>query len=188
MTHTGFVLAGGASSRMGRDKAFLPYRGTTLLEHMAGAVLDAAGNVAILGEPARFTHLGYPVFPDKSPGLGPLGGLLTALSITETDWNLVVACDMPGITAPSLRILLKRSDISTADCVAAASFEGSVEPLCAVYHRRCLPLVARAVKDRQLKMFDLLAELRVDGQILDPAALANANTPAEWAELQNEPK
>lgn len=188
MTHTGFVLAGGASSRMGRDKAFLAYRGTTLLEHIAGAVRDAAGNVAIIGEPARFANLGCQVFPDRSPSLGPLGGLFTALSVTQTDWNLIVACDMPGITADSLRILLKMSEITKADCVAAASSQGSVEPLCAVYHRRCLPLVARAAKDKRLKMFDLLAELRVDGEILDQAALANANTPAEWAELQNEPK
>jgi molybdenum cofactor guanylyltransferase len=188
MTQTGFVLAGGASSRMGRDKAFLPYQGTTLIDHIARAVREAAGNVAIVGEPERFSHLGCRVFPDKSPGLGPLGGLFTALSVTETDWNLVVACDMPGITPEALRILLKRAGISRNECVAGALPGGSVEPLCAVYHRRCLPVVARAIKDKQLKMFDLLAELAVDAQPLAAVALANANTPAEWAELQNEPK
>ena len=179
MTQSGFVLAGGASSRMGRDKASLPYRGTSLIEHIARAVREAAGNVTVIG--------GASGTPDKIPGLGPIGGLFTALSETGSDWNLVMACDMPGISAEVLRILLKRCEISPADCVYA-SMDGQPEPLCAVYHRRCLSAVARAIKFKRLKMLDLLAELAVDMQPLDPAVLANANTPAEWAELQNEPK
>lgn len=186
MTQSGFVLAGGASSRMGRDKASLPYHGTTLLEHIAEAVREAAGNVAIIGHLRGVFASKTPVFRDKTPGLGPLGGLFTALSVTETDWNLVVACDMPGITPDQLRILLKKAEISSSDCVAAVSPDGLIEPLCAVYHRRCLPVVARAIRDKQLKMGDLLARLSVCAQPLDPAALANANTPAEWAALENE--
>lgn len=175
MTQSGFVLAGGESSRMGRDKALLPYQGTSLVEHIASAVREAAGNVKIIAN-------------DKIPGCGPLGGLFTALSMTETDWNLVVACDMPGISPGPLRILLNRAEISDRDCVAAKSSDGTLEPLCAVYHRRCLPIVARAIRDKRLKMLDLLAELSVEHQPIDRAVLANANTPAEWAEFENEPK
>lgn len=172
MNASGFVLAGGASVRMGRDKASLPYRGGTLLDHITEAVREAAGNVTVIG--------GDHGIPDRIPGLGPIGGLFTALTETATDWNLLVACDMPGIAAAALRILLKRCEISTADCIAA-SLESEPEPLCAVYHRRCLPEVARAVDAKRLKMLGLLAELAVELQPLEPAALANANTPAEWA-------
>lgn len=175
MTQSGFVLAGGESSRMGRDKALLPYHGTSLVEHIAGIVREAAGNVAI-------------IVNDKMPGFGPMGGLFTALSVSETEWNLVVACDMPGLSPEPLRILLKRAETSPLDCVAAASPSGVLEPLCAVYHRRCLPIVARAIRDKRLKMLDLLSELSVEAQPLDPAALLNANTPAEWAPFENEPK
>jgi molybdenum cofactor guanylyltransferase len=176
MNASGFVLAGGASVRMGRDKASLPYRGATLLDHIAAAVREAAGNVIVIG--------GTNGVPDKVPGLGPIGGLFTALSETGTDWNLIVACDMPGISADALRILLKKSEISAAECVAAA-IDGAPEPLCAVYHRRCLPKVTRALDDKRLKMLGLLAELQVETEPLDPAALANANTPAEWAAIES---
>ncbi len=175
MTASGFVLAGGESSRMGRDKALLPYHGTSLVEHISSAVREASGNVKI-------------IVNDEIPGCGPLGGLFTALSMTETDWNLIVACDMPGISPEPLRTLLKRAEISNCDCVAAQSSDGALQPLCAVYHRRCLPIVARAIRDKRLKMLDFLAELSVDAQPLPPVALVNANTPAEWAAFENEPK
>ncbi len=91
---------------MGRDKALLPYRGVTLVEHMAQAVHAAAGSVALIGDPVRYSSLGYPVYPDKFAGCGPLGGIYTALSVSSTDWNLIVACDMPGVTAEVLQVLL----------------------------------------------------------------------------------
>ena len=184
MLQSGFVLAGGASSRMGRDKALLPYRGTTLVEHVAKAVLEAAGNVAIVGEPERYGVLGYPVYPDKLPGCGPLGGVYTALSVSATDWNLVVACDMPGVTAEALRVLLDRPARSDRNCIAALSSAGEPEPLCAVYHRQCLSVLERAIRDKQFKMRDLVRKLDLETRAVDTAALVNVNTPREWAEVK----
>ena len=114
MQRSGFVLAGGGSSRMGRDKALLPYRGITLLEHLARTVQEAAGAVALVGDPVRYSSLGYPVYRDKFPGCGPLGGIYTALAVSSTDWNLIVACDMPGISVDVLRILLDSAPESGA--------------------------------------------------------------------------
>ncbi|MEO7144809.1 MAG: NTP transferase domain-containing protein, partial [Bryobacteraceae bacterium] len=78
-THAGFVLAGGLSTRMGRDKAWLPHRGTTLAAYVAGEVLRAAGSVTLVGDPAKYARLGHPVVADHVAGRGPLGGILTAL-------------------------------------------------------------------------------------------------------------
>jgi molybdopterin-guanine dinucleotide biosynthesis protein A len=184
MQRSGFVLAGGGSSRMGRDKALLPYRGTTLVQHLARAVQDAAGSVALIGEPGRYSSLGYPVYPDKFSGCGPLGGIYTALSVSPTDWNLIVACDMPGLSPIVLRTLLQTAEESGASCVVATGPGDEPEPLCAVYHRCCLPAMARAIQEKRFKMKELVKELDPRTMPVDGLALANVNTPAEWAEFE----
>jgi molybdopterin-guanine dinucleotide biosynthesis protein A len=183
MQRSGFVLAGGGSSRMGRDKALLPYRGTTLVQHLAQLVQEAAGTVALIGEPARYSSLGYPVHPDKFPGCGPLGGIYTALSVSAADWNLIVACDMPSISAGVLRTLIGSVEPGQ-NCVIANGPNGAHEPLCAVYHRRCLPVLRRAIEEKRFKMRDLVMELGPSARLVDASALANVNTPAEWAEFE----
>jgi molybdenum cofactor guanylyltransferase len=188
MQVSGYVLAGGASSRMGQDKALLPYDGMTLVERLAGIVREAAGSVAVIGDPEKYGALGYPVFADQVPGCGPLGGLHTALTISSADWNLVVACDMPGISVDTLRTLVDGAVASSKNCVVAASMGGEMEPLCAVYHQRCLAAVSRAVKEKRFKMKDLVAELDPLIIPVDPAVVANINTPAEWAEFEEKPQ
>src|SRR5205807_1738795 len=116
MTHAGFVLAGGRSSRMGRDKALLPYKSGTLMEHVAEQVLRAAGNVALIGNPSSYEHLGYPVYADRMPNNGPLGGIYTALSVSKADWNLIVACDLPRISVTQLRQVLEAAN-DAAECI-----------------------------------------------------------------------
>jgi molybdopterin-guanine dinucleotide biosynthesis protein A len=184
MQASGFVLAGGGSTRMGRNKALLPFRGTTLVEHVAEIVRQAAGSVTLIGDPAQLGHLGLPIVPDELPGSGPASGIYTALTITSTDWNLIAGCDMPAITRDILLALLRRAALTKAGCVAAAGTDGDPEPLCAVYHRRCLAAVAGAMRQKRLKMKDLLAEIGAELMPADPASLANVNTPAEWAEFE----
>jgi molybdopterin-guanine dinucleotide biosynthesis protein A len=119
-----------------------------------------------------------------APGRGPLGGIYTALKISTTDWNVVVACDMPGISAPVLTSLLDRAARTRARCVTAVGNGGEPEPLCAVYHRDCLPVLASALRDKRLKMKDLVKELDVEAQVVEPGTLANVNTPTEWKEFE----
>jgi molybdopterin-guanine dinucleotide biosynthesis protein A len=185
MQASGFVLAGGASKRMGRAKALLPYRGTTLVEYVADAVRGAAGSVVLIGDPASLVHLGLPVLRDEISGCGPAGGIYTALRATGTDWNLVVACDMPAVSGGALSELINAAEKSESGCVAAASPDGRPEPLCAVYHRRCLPALDRAIKDKRLKMRDLVREMGVSMVAVAPAVLANVNTPDEWSEFES---
>jgi len=173
---------------MGRDKALLLYRETTLLEHAARAVLAATGNVTVIGDPDRYLRFGFPVVADRVPGCGPLSGIHTALSITGTDWNLVVACDMPGVSEALLGALLDRADRSNRNCVAAAGPTGEPEPLCAVYHRRSLAVLERALAEKRLRMRDLLPELGAEAWAVEGAALANVNTPAEWDDFAEQPR
>jgi molybdopterin-guanine dinucleotide biosynthesis protein A len=181
-SHAGFVLTGGKSTRMGRDKALLPFRGGALAGHVGATVAAAAGSAVFIGDPGKYGHLGYPVLPDRSPGAGPLGGIESALSYTGADWNLVVACDMPGISAAFLRGLLDAAERLNADALVPAGPSGRLEPLSAVYHRRCREALGRAVEAGVRKITDALASLEVARWTVDDAScFENLNTPEEWA-------
>ena len=184
MSVGGFVLAGGGSTRMGRDKALLPVGECTLLERVARAVAEAAGNVTIIAPPDRYSQFGFTVVPDQVEGKGPLGGLHTALSRTDSDWNLIVACDMPGITADFLKTLIHAAESSQADCIAPQTPAG-FEPLCAVYHRRCRDRAAAALDRNSLKMQDFLCDLHVQPvAVSESGALKNVNTPEDLHRAQ----
>ena len=178
---SGFVLVGGASRRMGRDKALLPLGGATMVEQIATRVQAAAGNVTLIGSPHKYGHLGLPVIPDEIANCGPLGGLFTALRNTQTDWNLLVACDMPDVTEAFLRQLIETAEGSDADCVVP-EIDGRVDPLCAVYHRHVLDRADSAINRKLLKMQDFVSTLRtIYWRVTDPQPLQNVNTPAEWS-------
>jgi len=181
------VLAGGGSTRMGRDKALLPYRGTTLLEHVASIVRQAAGTAVIIGNPERYGSLGFPVYGDQILPCGPIGGIYTALSVTRSEWNLVVACDMPMLSLSVLRGLIEHSFRSASNCIAGMGPGGEPQPLCAVYHRRCLPLLEQAIGEKRFKMRELLPELRSEPVMLDPSVFANINTTDDWARFEDRP-
>jgi molybdopterin-guanine dinucleotide biosynthesis protein A len=172
-SRAGFVLAGGASRRMGRDKALLPWNGATLVEHVAAQVREAVGSVTLVGHPERFGALPLPAIPDLRPDSGPLAGIEAALLASDADWNLVVACDMPAITAKILRYLL---DHAHADCLVPVSASGRLHPLCAVYHRRCGPVFAAALDRGVRRMTEALALVRTSRSSAVPEEyLANLN-------------
>lgn len=179
----GFVLTGGRSSRMGRDKALLPIEGALLVERTAERVRAAAGSVTLIGAPGRYAHLGLPVLPDlveDGGSGGPIYGLHTALNMTHADWNLVVACDMPGLTAGFLSDLLATAKQLGCACLAPQTDSG-LHPLCAVYHRRASDAVEFAIQHKRFKMHDLLKSLgAVSWPVTDASLLENVNTPLEW--------
>lgn len=180
-SRAGFVLVGGRSTRMGRDKALLPLDGKTFAQHIAELLEQSAGSAALIGSPALYSGLGFPVIPDLMPGNGPLGGLFTALHQTSADWNLIVACDMPKVTTALFEHLFSQAELSTADCVVPATGQ-NLDPLCAVYHRRCAPAALAAIHRKSLKMHDFVSGLKMRTVSPDqPALLANVNTPQDWS-------
>lgn len=180
----GFVLAGGQSSRMGRDKALLPWKGSTLIQSVAHEVFVATGSATLVGSPEVYGKLGFPVIPDRIQGCGPLGGLHAALSAQAAEWNLVVACDMPAVTHPFLRELLDAAEESGVDAVVPFN-SGGLEPLCAVYHSRLLAAVESAIQCKLFKMHDFVAKIQVRRWIAsDPSLFRNLNTPEQLTQEQ----
>lgn len=182
MRAAGFVLVGGHSSRMGRDKARLLLDSHLLVEDVAAKVAKVAGNVVLVGDPARYSDLSFECIPDLQPGLGPLAGIEAALTAMRADLNLIVACDMPGLACDWLTCLLTTAEQSSGICFAAEDARG-IHPLCAVYRSDCLPIVEEALAARHLKLLDLLCKLDATA-VKMPATLHNVNTPLEWQSWQ----
>jgi molybdopterin-guanine dinucleotide biosynthesis protein A len=184
----GFVLVGGRSSRMGRDKALLLHHGEALAAAIAREVEIAAGHCSLIGDASRYRGLGYPVIGDLYPGEGPLGGILTALRHSTAEWNILVACDMPQITAELFRSLLdlagRRPDL---DVIAPLGPSGRFEPLCSVYHRRCGPVLQSTFDSGVRKIAEAVKHLRLETvEIPELRALDNVNTPEDWARYSPE--
>lgn len=179
MDRAGFVLTGGKSSRMGSDKALLAFRGKPLAAYVAEVVASVCGRVVLIGSIERYGGLGYPVWEDRLPGCGPLGGIVTALEKTEADLNMVVACDMPGITAEFLAGLFESA--AGVDAVIPRAPDGRWNPLCAVYHRRAYPSIEEAFGRGVRKVAAALEGLNVRlVDVTDSAPLHNVNTPEDW--------
>jgi molybdopterin-guanine dinucleotide biosynthesis protein A len=187
METAGFVLAGGRSSRMGRDKSLLELEGEALVERAARRVSAAAGSVALVGDAGRHAKFGWPVVVDLRPGQGPLGGIESALaSPFAGQWNLIVACDMPYLDPALLEKLIAEARFRRPMCITAYTAQG-VEPLCAVYAREFLDVARRALDAGQRKVRDAFAGLYVVHLWTDnEGAVTNVNTPAEWASVTGE--
>lgn len=179
MLTAGFVLVGGQSRRMGRDKALLPWKSGVLVEEIAAKAAAVTSHVYLVGDSRRYAHLNYPCIPDLRPGLGPLSGIEAALASGFGELNLILACDMPEIQDAHLARLVDAARESRANCVITADASGRMHPLCAVYRRECLPHVKRALDQGRLKLMQLVQDFQAE--VLELAdCIRNINTAAEW--------
>jgi molybdopterin-guanine dinucleotide biosynthesis protein A len=147
---TGFVLAGGKSSRMGVDKAGLSLNGRTLLDHVLAAMRPVCDQVFIIGPRAQYEDFG-PGYEDIFPGCGPLSGVHTALTHSRTPMNLVLAVDTPFLTAELLDYLADRAENSSYTVVAPV-VAGQIQPLCAAYSRSFLSIAEAALNAGKYKL------------------------------------
>jgi molybdopterin-guanine dinucleotide biosynthesis protein A len=131
-----FVLAGGASTRMGKDKALLEFGGVPMLVRMTNMLETVVSAVAVVGPAYRYSSLGLRIIEDKWPSAGPLGGIITALESSSTAWNFICACDLPFVTEDWIGWLISRALNSTVQAIVPKS-DQQVEPLAAMYHRDC---------------------------------------------------
>jgi molybdopterin-guanine dinucleotide biosynthesis protein A len=177
---SGFVLAGGKSTRMGQDKALLNWYGVTLLDHMVELLRRVADPVQVVGRDP---------FPDRLPGLGPLSGIATGLETSSTDANLFVAVDLPLLTEDFLKFLRVRILASVHPLLACKI--GSAFPLCLGVWRPMLPEITRCLSAGQLSIRGLIegsnseniSEMDLHREGFDPGIFRNINTPGDYREL-----
>jgi molybdopterin-guanine dinucleotide biosynthesis protein A len=182
-TVAGYVLAGGASRRMGRDKALLPVGGVPLVAHVAGIVAEAAGSCAIVAPEGRYEGLGFPVLCDGWPGEGPLGGIRTALESGGREWSVVAAVDLPRLRAEYLLELVAAARAAGRTAVPVHA-DGGLEPLCGVYRAGDLAALQEFFDAGGRRVKDFLRTIVVEAVAADVVSLANVNTPAQWEAVQ----
>jgi molybdopterin-guanine dinucleotide biosynthesis protein A len=161
---------------MGRDKARLPFRGSDLVSAVAAAVTRAAGSATLIG------HAVLPSLPDRYPGEGPLGGILTALDDCRSDCCLIVACDMPEIDAAFLARLVERARERPEAVILPYGPDGLPQPLCAVYPRSALSAMEASFAAGIRKVTAALGGLAVEPlRVAELSIFQNVNTPEDWA-------
>jgi molybdopterin-guanine dinucleotide biosynthesis protein A len=187
---SGFVLAGGKSTRMGRDKASVTLNGLTLLQHALAALREVCRDVAILGKQELYGTLG-PVYEDIFSGCGPLGGIHAALSSSKTQFNLIIGVDTPFLAPEFLSYMAERATDSQA-VVTTPEIDDYTQPLCTVYsldfrsiaeealrlgNYKIVPLFPKdrtlVIKESELRQFAFAADM-----------FENLNTPEDLARAQ----
>jgi molybdopterin-guanine dinucleotide biosynthesis protein A len=182
------ILAGGASSRMGSDKALLDWGGQPLLAHALETARLAAARVVISGSTARYSAFGAPCIEDDHPGRGPLEGIVSVFRKTHAPRVLFLACDMPFVTSGFMTWLWQRS-LDWPFWTVPQTEDGRLESTCAVYTDTLMPAIeaalargdykiARALADAPTRLLSAAA-LHENG--FDPAMFRNVNSPEDYA-------
>ena len=187
------IQAGGQSSRMGQDKALLPFLGRPLIERVLNRVQSLADEILVTAnQPEGYRFLNVPLIPDVIPGIGALGGLFTALKAANHPFVGVVACDMPFLNPNLLRICHEMLIDSDFDAVIPSS-ENGLEPLHAVYRREtCLNPIEKAIQSgqRRLIAWHEVANIRIltpgETEKYNPDGITfwNINTPEDFRQAE----
>lgn len=172
----GAVLTGGASRRMGADKAFVEVGGTSLVRRVAAAL--AAGGCrpvfAVGGDLVRLRAAGLEAVRDGWPGEGPLGGIVTAVRHAGVP-TVVVATDLVDLDAPTVGALARHAGRVDLDAVVART--DRLEPLCALWWPSAVEALAAHLAAGERAVHAALPGLRLEVEQVRPGALTNANTP-----------
>ena len=182
------IVVGGASRRMGEPKAFLALAGVPLIERALATLRQLSDEILLVGgDAAPYAHLGLPHHGDRLPG-GALAGIHSAIHHSPCRHTLVVACDMPFLSASLLRAMAECARRDDFD-VVAPTVAGYPQGLHAIYSRACLAPIAERLRANRRKVIGFYPAVRVDywdearWQKYDAAgrSFANLNTPAELA-------
>jgi molybdopterin-guanine dinucleotide biosynthesis protein A len=183
----GFVIAGGKSSRMGADKAFLDFGGQTLLDRALAVMGGVCDRVAIVGDPARFAKY-ESVVADIFSGCGPLAGIHAALVHSSAELNLMLAVDMPFVSKELLTFLFAAAAAEDNRAVITVPrTRHGFQPLCAVYRRDCSTIAEQALRAGKYKIDAAFSGVAI--RVIEEAELAaagfteksffNVNTPQD---------
>ncbi|RTZ57234.1 molybdenum cofactor guanylyltransferase [Bacillus sp. SAJ1] len=155
------ILAGGKSSRMGKNKALLPIEGKSIIKRIAEEFTPISEEIIIIANiPEIYNELDLSIFPDvpEFRGEGPLAGIYTGIDVADEDFCLFIACDMPFVSRKIGEYLIRELKNSGVDAVIP-SHQGRVHPLFGAYHKRIQPFIKENLLNGKRKMSHLLNEV-----------------------------
>lgn len=181
-----FILAGGKSTRMGTDKAFVEFEGQPLLARALDLARSVASGLWIVGSKEKFAAFA-PVVEDVFHDCGPLGGIHGALLGSLTELNLMLAVDTPFVSQALLQYLITQARSAPDAVVTVPRSDGRRQPLCAIYRREFAVVAERALHARQNRIDRLFEQVRtrvieqdeLEGAGFSSAMFRNLNTPEE---------
>ncbi len=181
-----FILAGGKSTRMGTDKAFVEYDGRTLLARALDLARSMTPDVRIVGSPEKFAPFA-PVVEDIFRECGPLGGIHAALRTSLTELNVMLAVDTPFVSWAFLQYLISQARSAPGAAAVVPRDESGSQPLCAIYRRQfadAAEAALRAGRNRIDILFATVPTRVIEPQELEAAGFSrsifrNLNTPEE---------
>lgn len=187
---TGIILAGGKSSRMGFDKGLAEINGKTSIEYVYDTLKKITGRIIVVANNDAYDFLGLPVYEDILKGYGPLGGIHTGLTVSDTKKNLIIACDMPFITEKLLQHIIDETGNYE---IALPVAEDEIHPLCACYTKQITVYLQNLMMNKILKMKKIIQffdfkKISLDDKFdfYSPELLMNINTIEELNKVQKE--
>lgn len=162
MKVTGVILAGGKSSRMGEDKSLLKIKGKTLTELAHNAIKDFCDEIIVSSNSQENIIFNTKHINDIYKGIGPMGGIYSALKISSNETNLVVSCDMPFVSKEYISFILEQS---TNFDVCISSFEEKMFPFPGIYKKNIINLLKNEINNKHYKLTKFIG--KVNNIIID---------------------
>ena len=175
------ILAGGKSSRMGRDKAFLDYHGKTFIQQIIDEVEQLKLPIYISGDIEKLDQFEFPVIKDEVPNQGPVVALASSFSKLKAKAVLVVSCDVPDIKAMELKRLLEENDEQIDVTMFATN--GKEMPLVALYNQSSFDAFQAALAKGERRLFNVIKQLKTKVLTYN-GVLRNVNTPNDFETIK----
>jgi len=163
---TGIILAGGKSSRMGKNKALSDFKGKPLIYYAIETLKPLCSTLIIsANQKEKYAAFGLPVISDEIKNIGPMGGILTCLKRSKTQHNLIISCDTPFVSSALFRYLL--NEVENDQVVVPSHETFLIEPLNAYYNTNLIGAMEQSVRNGNYKLMDFFKKVRFKSVEID---------------------
>lgn len=178
------ILCGGKSSRMLSEKGLVLYKKKPLIEHVIAAVLPISSNIQLITNSHDYDYLNCKIINDIQLDKGPIGGIYSALANSDSEINLILSCDIPLISTEILLELIEKHNTNFE--ISIFKDANQMHPLIGIYSKNILPILKRAIEEKELKMMNLFPKVKhqlIEIKDENKHNFKNINTVTELNEL-----